>query len=547
MPQQIDYIQLLSSNIEKEQNFKNALIETLKRFNQKERKFLLANDDTFLTFYLEWLEKRDSDFFSYRLEDIGFPIAHTESGTPDDLNLMEELHELIAFSKDSYNARLDKIDYSIYLTSKLAKGLKFGDALTDTLKVFHRAETPNLSEDDDIFLTLYSEWLENRSSGFFDYNLEDIGFPEDSDDLDLMDELSALLDFAQNKLKSINIIKLHKETSKGYSTHIIHAENRVFASGHDIKVLFEEVVRLEQAVLDNQIEKKYIEQVEDSIGLFSEKLIEKLAEMVVRASSVHDLKEKTKDVFGHQVDNALKVSRACQNLKDKMIVQSSPANSSLKKFYDTKNLAQKYDLINEAPKDIPRGILEELDEAIVNVAFESCQKNINLAITSDAYPNIDIRCHDQLDEAMTVERVFSVIRAIALKEWEPLYDKSVLMVSLISKLNAVEEHYQAWQDYLVARNQQHSEENQPVYLYMVFSEKYKQPYDDPKELRLSLLESQRFDGLRENDFLLQPSSYLLPVTPSFDTSKNNPVVDIDLHCHESLCSEDDNITAKHKL
>ncbi len=102
-----DYILLFRSKLEGGLQFKDALIETLTTFYENEsedEENFLAEDDTFLTCYLKLLKNRNSDFFSYSLDDVGFLDDHTKSGTPDDLDLMEELQELLDFAKQNFVA-----------------------------------------------------------------------------------------------------------------------------------------------------------------------------------------------------------------------------------------------------------------------------------------------------------------------------------------------------------------------------------------------------------------------------------------------------------
>tara|TARA_R110002110_G_scaffold415809_1_gene656475 strand:+ start:10549 stop:12303 length:1755 start_codon:yes stop_codon:yes gene_type:complete len=431
--------------------------------------------------------------------------------------LPHPIHRLLEHAK-----LVQKHLYRNYFDLSLSSGMRFKQALIDTLKLLYETEFEKdnltgehedkvLSADSDTFLSFYPEWLEGRDEQFFNYDLKALGFEQSEhlEDLDLFEGLLELLNIA--KLRYQTHVMNEETGDVALSGHVIRAENAVFASGHDIKVIYQQMVELERSFLDKKTEKVHKKELEKTLNLFRDKMDEKLAEVIVSAGSIAELKDKTDVIyapsFGEGSIFAVDALRFKNSIIQSVEIESAEEKEDeddkdkenkiipfLERFYQVKSLAKQYDLINTVPDDIPAEILEHIDDAIVRKAFESCQKLIDHATNYNYFadPAIDdLRAEPRHEDAMTVEKIFAAIRARSETEWAPLYAGTDLHVELKNRLDACENLYQNWQDYLVLRQdmwvlergtEKESLELQPVYLKKVFSERYKKPHDNPADL-----------------------------------------------------------------
>ncbi len=420
----------------------------------------------------------------------------------------------------------DEYAYRNFFDLSLSHGRLFKETLIRTLTIFQKRKK-NLSESDHEFLSSYLRWLEQKHRDYFDFSAymksckngdseedleEDIEEDIEEDHFDLSYYVDACnSDIALDEPVRLDDLNLHAElvdfltiAEMRYSSYVVdsetravrtswyirQSENAILTSGHDTKVIFEQMVRLEQVLLNQQAEKEHINNIRKYIKELLSKVMEGISRVIVDASSIDDLNNQANEIFGETVGHNLPDSKFCQGMRYYIIanLRGEPV-SVLQRFYEAENLEQKYDLIYPLLcmdyTSTFLKVLENLKNAIVYKAFESCRRLINHAITNTHYLNVDLRDELLSDETMTVERVFALIRRKSLRQWDRLNYTDTdtdLFVVLQKTLDNYEVHYQAWQDYLILRNDKEGKCNQPVYLYMVFSEEHKTWHNNPRPL-----------------------------------------------------------------
>lgn len=304
------------------------------------------------------------------------------------------------------------------------------------------------------------------------------------------------------------------------------AESILLANNFSYKSLVEQIHRVETCLIQGKFEKTHQVSIKVFLKEQKEKFYDALAKEIVEAKNLQDLVERLEcslldDFFANELQEYKTLSECLgfadqivrhaedglENLEEHSDEEEQFEPVTLESFYDPDNCwALRYELINLAPDDLPKDMLEFIDNAIVNRCFQRVQNAIDRAVTKKDYPNIDIMHSEDLG----VKHIFKKINAFANRDWQKYKNSEDLCEALQTKLDTIAERYQDWENYckLTRQSPDSHNENKPLYLDEVLSEPYRHSNEtDPKELiedttvliQETLREKQRQERLGEMD------------------------------------------------
>lgn len=339
------------------------------------------------------------------------------------------------------------------------------------------------------------------------------------------------------------------------------AENILLANNFSYKSLVEQIHRVETCLLEGKFEKTHQVGIKIFLKEKKEKFYDALSKEVVEAQSLQDLVERLDcslldDFYANELQ-AYETLSDCLGFAEQIVRHADDGIENLKEqsdkaqldeadlsdeeeqfapvtlefFYNPDNSwAVRYELINMAPDDLPRDMLECIDTAIVNKCFQRVMSAIDRAVTKKDYPNIDIMHID----GEGVRHVFEKINSFAKRDWQKYKSSDALCEALQDKLRIIASRYEDWENYCKLTRQSPDSlcENKPLYLDEVFSEPYRHPNEtDPKQLiedtmaqiQEALREQQRRKSFGEIDI--------------YSLAQNNELGISDLFANEDLGGE----------
>lgn len=235
-----------------------------------------------------------------------------------------------------------------------------------------------------------------------------------------------------------NIARLHEQAIlHSPSTLVSDCENIAAGDGFSASEIYKQLVRLESALVKNEVEEHHQEEVQRKIIEWIALLYEKFALMMLDTANLKELKAKAETTFDEALCKDLPQLAKFQN-EIMCQIEFLEARNFFDDFYEATNLSDKYEFVFAFYQAIKtKGSLEpELRATLIHLFYQS----VNIA-----YEPCDAQKFNLMrNRGATIEVVFKELQKWSQTFWKS-YQKTDFHAALTQKLEEDRETYACWE------------------------------------------------------------------------------------------------------
>ena len=257
---------------------------------------------------------------------------------------------------------------------------------------------------------------------------------------------------------------------------VADCENKIALEPHSPKVIFEQALRLEKALLAKEVSNWHINEVQEKILELVQTLYQKFGEIILDSEDLQKLKERVSTEFNRDiVSHEGQVQQWLKEIKCQIEFLEN------KKFFDAyyrcATLAQKYDFVYDfyqALKKTPQMTLEI--KATLSALF--------FAVLDKAFAPLEAEKFKLMrNRNATIEMVDADLNHWIKNNW-CVFESTDLLTALLDKFDATIETYRDWEDVHFTLDEPGTDEIKgKTPMFQVHCFKYcGDPKEDPREL-----------------------------------------------------------------